>query len=283
VTRSIRALVVLGAFVATVTAPAPVRALGRACAATQLHVAVVVDHGTGTSVSSVCVSATARDNGATLLAARASMLGLPQPRYDASGLLCAIDGLPERGCGEGHGGKYAYWSYWHGTGGAWSYANVGPASTRAKAEVVEGWRWQPAGSAGPSDPPPRARPDASTVCVAASVATSTTAPARTTSLTTTPAVVTAGSTAVSPSDMPVAVPTSVSAVPTALAIVSVPSTAETSRTIVAPDVIAAGVPVARTGGSGGGAPVGLIVGVVLVAAVGIGGGVVARRRRGELA
>jgi hypothetical protein len=61
----------------------------------------------------------------------------------SSGLLCAIDGFPKTGCGV-RGSHYAYWAYFHGRAGAWSYQNVGPAGSRVHADVVEGWRWQPA-------------------------------------------------------------------------------------------------------------------------------------------
>jgi hypothetical protein len=138
--------------------------LPRACAAGQLHVAVVVDFGdNGAGVSSVCVPASAHDNGATVLAARASMLGTPQPRFNASGLLCAIDGVPATGCGEPVGKKYAYWSYWHGDGG-WSYSDVGPAASRVDASVVEGWRWNSMGAGNPTDPAPRGSANASATC-----------------------------------------------------------------------------------------------------------------------
>ena len=129
-----------------------------ACAAGQVQIAVVVDFGTGRSVSAACVGAGTRDNGATVLAARASQLGTPLPRYNASGLVCAIDGYPSEGCGDQTGGHYAYWSYWHGDASGWTYANVGPAGSRAQPGMVEGWRFQPAGAANPTDPAPRGSP-----------------------------------------------------------------------------------------------------------------------------
>lgn len=119
-------------------------------------VPIVVDFGSpGDQVSVTCVEVPNGSTGADVLSAQARVLGLAQPRYAASGLLCAIDGRPVSGCGTVHGGKYAYWAYFHG-GPSWSYAEVGPASWAAVSGDVEGWRFEPNGSATPSDPAPRA-------------------------------------------------------------------------------------------------------------------------------
>ena len=152
---------------ALLTIVAPVQLHG-ACAANQVQIAVVVDFGTGRSVSAACVGAGTRDSGAAVLAARASQLGTAPPRSNASGLICAIDGYPSEGCGDQTGGHYAYWSYWHGDASGWTYSNVGPAGGRAQPGTVEGWRFQPAGAGNPSDPPPRGSPDATTTCRPAS-------------------------------------------------------------------------------------------------------------------
>jgi hypothetical protein len=159
--RGWRALATGGIVIGAVLVPPTVAgALGRPCATGQTRVAVIVDRGESGPVSSACVAAKSNDNGATILAARASMLGLPQPRFNASGLLCAIDGVPANGCGELHDGKYAYWAYFHGTNSSWSYSHIGPGGSRVAAGVVEGWRWQPAGAGNPTDPPPRAATEA---------------------------------------------------------------------------------------------------------------------------
>jgi hypothetical protein len=164
--RPIARAVMLTALVASaLVSPLGGRAVGRACAAGTTHVAIIVDLGSGSSVSALCVPAGSGSNGATILAAHASMLGTPQPRYGPSGLLCAIDGVPSSGCGVVQNGHYMYWSYWHGTGGSWSYSNIGPASTRADTAVVEGWRWQPEGAGRPTDPAPRGPATASAICV----------------------------------------------------------------------------------------------------------------------
>lgn len=130
-----------------------------ACAAEENRFAVVVDFGdtpgapSGNTVT--CVVVDGDDTAAEALEARARMLGRPAPRYNNAGLLCSLDGFPDGGCGERTAAGYRYWSYWFG-GDGWSYASTGPAFHRAKAGGVVGWRFQPAGTATASDPPPRA-------------------------------------------------------------------------------------------------------------------------------
>jgi hypothetical protein len=277
----------------TMGTPLGGRALARACAAGAVHVAVVVDGGSGSSVSAVCVAAGADENGATLLAARASMLGVPQPRYNAAGLLCAIDGVPATGCGTASGGKYAYWSYWHGTGGSWTYNNFGPASARVTSTVVEGWRYQPQGNGLPTDPPPRGPATAAAVCVPTPPPT--TAPRSTVAPPPRSTTVTAPPATVGPQPVPVSVGSngsSATSTPTTRPAGGVSATtattvrpaagesdvsgASTSSTSVA--LSAHGLTAAPAAHSSGGAPIGLIAGVVLVVALGAGGAIAARRR-----
>ena len=123
-------------------------------------VAVVADFGGANGkVIVTCVAVKAGDNDAQALQAQAALLRYPSPRYGESGLLCAIDGYPATGCGNQSGGHYAYWSYWHG-GKRWLYASGGPAEWKVSKGDVEGWRFEPDGSATPADPPPRAAPSA---------------------------------------------------------------------------------------------------------------------------
>lgn len=82
-------------------------------------------------------------------------------RLDASGLICAIDGVPETGCGLRTPGGYRYWAYFHGSGSSWNYASIGPADRRMTAGAVEGWHYVE-GAGNPSDPPPRRAP--SNIC-----------------------------------------------------------------------------------------------------------------------
>jgi hypothetical protein len=120
-------------------------------------VPVVIDSGAASqgAVTVTCVAVPSGGSGATALAAAARALGEPAPVYASSGLLCSIGGYPATGCGTATGGRYAYWAYYHG-GTRWSYAENGPAANSVGAGDVEGWRFQPDGSATPADPPPRA-------------------------------------------------------------------------------------------------------------------------------
>lgn len=121
-------------------------------------VAVVVDFGSpGDRVLVSCIAARPGTTGAEILSAQASQLSAPGPRYNSSGLLCAIDGFPESGCGTQAGSHFAYWAYWHG-GRTWTYAELGPAEWQITKGDVEGWRFEPDGSASPADPVPRASP-----------------------------------------------------------------------------------------------------------------------------
>lgn len=276
--------------------PAGGRLISTACADSAVHVAIVVDTGSGSSVSAVCVPAGARDNGAVLLAARASMLGTAQPRYNTSGLLCAIDGFPATGCGERQNGRYAYWSYWHGGNGAWTYSSIGPASTRVDPNVVEGWRWEPDGAASPVDPPPRVAPVATTICKPAppplppTTAATTRTTVRPPGPVTTAAVATPGGTAAAGGNPgaktggpSTATPTTVrGARPRAPATTAPRRPASTAPDASAPTTIAlaqGGIASATRDSGSGGAPVGLIVGGVLVAALFTAGALAARRRR----
>ena len=280
----------------TLCTPLGGRALARACAAGAVHVAVVVDVGSGNTVSAVCVAGGTNDNGATILAARASMLGEPQPRYNAAGLLCAIDGVPATGCGNASGGHYAYWSYWHGTGGKWTYNNFGPASARANSTVVEGWRYQPDGSGLPTDPAPRGPATASAVCVPAPPPTS--APRPTVATTPRSTVASGPASTVGAQQVPTTSVSSGSGATTTVSATAKPGarpnapTASTARhpsarsstssssTSVA--LSARGLGAAAPTHSSGGTPIGLIAGVALVIGLGAAGAIAARRR-GRLA
>jgi hypothetical protein len=114
----------------------------------------------------------AGSNGTDVLAAVSQELGLPQPTYAPSGLLCSIDGYPSQGCGTSVANGYAYWSYWHGTT-HWSYANLGPAQWTVTDDDVEGWRFQNPSAQAPGTPPPDAPANYAAVCAMASVRPST--------------------------------------------------------------------------------------------------------------
>jgi hypothetical protein len=251
-------------------APAASAATAAPCQADGDHVAVVVDF--GDSVSQQCVAFSSGDNGMDVIASRV--------RLNNVGLVCAIDGFPSTGCGEQTAdGHYAYWSYWHGTAsGGWQYASSGPASGRVAPTTVQGWRWQAAGAAKPSDPPPRASADPSATCPPE------------------PSPSTEASTPTSTAD-PVTVPTPAAPVRAPLASTTITTTtaadltstsesgasstsnASSGRASSSPSSgAAAGATVHDAGSGGAGSPVGIIVGVGLVGAVGAGALVSTRRR-----
>jgi hypothetical protein len=134
-----------------------------------VYVAVVVDFGNGSSMSTVskCVPVASSADDADALAAA---VGSGNVSYANSGLLCAIDDYPANGvqnCGESAGsGKYDYWSYWHGATGSWVYADDGPAeqSASSPADDVEGWMYQLDEPDNSTDPPPAVTPSYSQIC-----------------------------------------------------------------------------------------------------------------------
>lgn len=107
----------------------------------KVTVALVIDDDRSSPVAE-CWTVPEGTTGAQLLALRAERLGRPAPRYDRSGLLCAIDGYPTTGCGEPTGdGAYIYWSYWWRVPSGWKYATTGPATRVLRNGDVEGWHF----------------------------------------------------------------------------------------------------------------------------------------------
>jgi hypothetical protein len=182
-TRSVPAVAaaLLGLVVALVAMPlgaVPFGASAGTCAvaapAGHQRIAVVVDGGTvpggPSGVRSICVTVPGDATGADALAAAVGSI-----RWDPSGLLCGIDGVPAAGCGERTDQGYRYWAYFTSSGGSWRHSSIGPSFRRADPSVVEGWRYVQ-GSGGPSDPPPRGSATASTICPAEPSPPSATAP-----------------------------------------------------------------------------------------------------------
>ena len=134
-----------------------------------VYVAVIVDFGSGSSMSSVskCVPVASNAHDSDALAAA---VGAGNVAYSNSGLLCSIDNYPANGvqnCGQSVGsGDFDYWSYWHGSSGSWVYANDGPAehSVASPGNDVEGWRFQVNQPDNSSDPPPGAAPSYAQIC-----------------------------------------------------------------------------------------------------------------------
>jgi hypothetical protein len=171
-----------------------------------VYVAVVVDFGSGSSMSSVskCVPVASNAHDSDALAAA---VGAGNVAYSNSGLLCAIDNYPANGvqnCGESVGqGNYDYWSYWHGSSGSWAYANDGPAehSVASPPDDVEGLRFQTNQPANGSDPPPTIAPAYAQICNASTEVP----PAQT------PSAAATTTTTATPTPVPVPVPPPVTA------------------------------------------------------------------------
>lgn len=264
--RALAATVIVIATIALV--PRAGNALvARPCATSADHVAVVVD--TGSGVSAACVPLKSGDDGLSLLVRRASMLGKPAPRINGDGFLCAIDGVPDTGCGEDAGAK-AYWSYWHGDGG-WSYESLGGGSTRPDPNTVEGWRFEPTSGAKEA---PRGAASATTTCPP---------PAPPPPAATPPPVQSLGS-----ARAPVAHPGASTVQPPAgsttapargRAAVSPTSTSRPKTSSTPSSAFLGNDPVVARHSSGGGAHVGLFAGLALVAVLAAAGVFVARTRR----
>ncbi len=142
-------------------------------AAADVYVAVVIDFGGGPGAPAdvvQCVSVPAGSTDAQAL----SMVDDHTTAYATSGLLCGIDTYPPdavANCRATSGDDYYFWSYWHGNGGTWVYANDGPAEQVVTSGDVEGWRFQDPGPASPSAPAPGTAPDFSAICADGAVRT----------------------------------------------------------------------------------------------------------------
>ncbi|MEX1217992.1 MAG: hypothetical protein WEA11_05675 [Acidimicrobiales bacterium] len=130
-------------------------------AAGEIRVVLVVDGSDlGKGSSATCLVVPAGTTGSQLLARRGSELGTGPPRYGSSGLLCAIDGAPALGCGDRSAGGFAYWAYFNGSSGSWTYGTINPFIKRLVDGDIEGWRYvQGAGNG--QDPPPQLSPSRS--------------------------------------------------------------------------------------------------------------------------
>lgn len=68
--------------------------------------------------------------------------------YRQDGVIWQIDGYPN----PPYTDDTHYWSYWHDTGGAWHYSDLGASNYSPAAGTVEGWSWDD-GNANASPPP----------------------------------------------------------------------------------------------------------------------------------
>jgi hypothetical protein len=168
-TKVVRTLLFVGAASAVLAAAGPDALLpfrDVAGAAAEVSVAFVVDFGGGSAPVVGCVKVPAGDNGYDALAAFTAQERESAPIYNSSGLLCSINDIPGNTpavCGQVVPGGYDYWSYWHGSTGAWTYANSG-AFGAVQSGDVEGWRYEDPGASKPTDPKPAATPDYTSIC-----------------------------------------------------------------------------------------------------------------------
>jgi hypothetical protein len=159
----------LAASLAITVGASPVVLAAESGSPKDVTVAVVVDfgHRTGQRGDVVvrCLRVPVGTSGADVLVDVATAAHVAVPTYNASGLLCSIDGLPKSGCGAQVADGFAYWSYWHG-GRSWSYANVGPTTWVVHQGDVEGWRFDDDSNGSSSDPAPRAPSSYVAACTA---------------------------------------------------------------------------------------------------------------------
>jgi hypothetical protein len=229
-----------------------------------VYVAVVVDFGNGSSMTTVSkcvpVASNAKDSDAL-----AAVVGSSNVAYAGSGLLCAIDNYPANGvqnCGQSVGnGDYDFWSYWHGSSGQWSYASNGPTeqSVSNPADDIEGWKFQNDEPASSSDPPPGVAPSYAQICNASTevppaqtpsapvTPTTVASPSAAPSSTPTTARASAGSGAVTPTTSPVST-RSKSGVPTSSPTTTAGAASGTATTTTITRTSVSG----RSSGSGGG-------------------------------
>jgi len=171
---------VLGGVSLTATPAAAAGSCNGPLAGGQIRVVIVVDPGDSgpRGPMSTCLVVASGTSGSKILAQRASEVGLPSPRYAGSGLLCGIDGFPATDCPVNNGGAYAYWAYFNGSGGSWSYGHDNPFVRRMGDGEIMGWRFTD-GSPDGAAPMPRISPSSSLFPPLTPATTATPAPAPT--------------------------------------------------------------------------------------------------------
>jgi hypothetical protein len=301
-TKVVRTLLFVGAASAALAAAGPDALLpfrDVAGAAAEVSVAFVVDFGGGSAAVVGCVKVPAGDNGYDALAVFTAQEHESAPIYNSSGLLCSINDIPGNTpavCGQVVPGGYDYWSYWHGSTGAWTYANSG-AFGAVQPGDVEGWRYEDPGASKPTDPKPGATPDYTSICgvPSSAPATPTSAAAPTTTAPPAPAsspgAVRSTTGTVAPAPAPAPIPavstpgsgtrTDSTTVPAARSVPSTPPTVSASTSTTAGSghqSVALGATPTASDHPGGGSAAPLVVGgalIVLLAA----GAIVGWRRR----
>ncbi len=255
-------------------------------AATEVGVGFVIDFGNSSKPLVGCAKVPPSDNGYEALGAFLAQEGQAPATYNQSGLLCSIGNDPSGApsvCGQSLAGGYQYWSYWYMTdgSGSWTYGNRGASvavGTAANGQDVEGWRFQDPGPDNPSAPAPGAAPDYTAICGSAEAVVATTAPPTTA--------------ATHPTDATVAPMTaSTSVTTTVVPTKSTTSATSTTTTTGASATAAAGKHHGPTAQSlraapadsrqdGGGSPVPLVIGSLIVAGLAVAAVLGWRRRSG---
>ena len=129
-----------------------------ACAAGGDSAALVVD--TGGRATRYCVAMDeARLSGIELIQLAAQQYGLDYRLGYGGAAVCRLDHVGIEG-GECFTDSNAFWGYWRGTGGGWSWSSTGAGSTVVEPGDVEGWSWG-TGRDGSTHPAPPATPYAS--------------------------------------------------------------------------------------------------------------------------
>lgn len=261
---------------ATIGAPAATGGAA-ACADEGPHAALVV--GNGARIVKLCVTLDAAEvSGLRLIELAAAQHGLSYGFGLGGAAVCRLDGV-----GPGGDDCFAeypdFWGYWHGDGrGGWAWAGTGAASYRIGDGDVEGWTWG-AGDTGATHPKPPAT-DVGGVCVAPEPSAS---PSQTqspkpnpkpepTPKPSQPSSPPSASSSASPSTTPVAGETrDPSASPKADKGTATEEPSPSAAISPSPSPSGAVLAVGPPSGGSGGAPVGLLVAIVLGVALTVGG------------
>jgi hypothetical protein len=193
-------------------------------------------------------------------------------------LIVQIDGVPSPAFAD----DTHYWAYWHDTSGTWQYSSSGAGSYRPAAGTVEGWSYND-GRQQAAPPPAEPRGLFASICAPKP------APATTTTAQRRRPPSAAGSRSVAGPASPTPVAPANAGVhrsrahESATAVRSSQSSTGPATAAVIPDPSLSGRPsaslVKATARGAGGPPRAAVVGIVLVALLGAGGGWSALRRR----
>jgi hypothetical protein len=152
-----RALGLVAALGAALVLAGPAPAADAAACSGSSGVTVVVDYG---SLGGIQVGCAAGDPGTGLSALHSAGFATTGTVHDGPGFVCRINGAPASDPCVRTPPTTAYWSYWHGNQGAWSYSGSGAALSNPQPGGVEGWSY--GAGARPGIAPPKAAPPAPT-------------------------------------------------------------------------------------------------------------------------